>query len=1007
MRKLFCLLLFLFFPVATALAQTGEITGTVTDSTTGESLPGVNVVIAGTQQGAATNAEGVYTLAVEPGTYDLQASYVGYATQTVEGVEVAAGETTEVDIALAPSAVELEEVVAIGYGEQQRRDVTGSISSVEGTELNNITTSSAAQTLQGRVAGVQVTPQSGEPGSDAVVRIRGVGTLNDTSPLFVVDGMLTGDISFLNPQDIESVEVLKDASATAIYGSRGANGVVIVSTQQGEYGQETQFSFNTYYGWQDVMNPIDLVGPQEYAMLANELVRNEQGEDADLPFENPDAVQGGTDWQDEVFRTAPIQSYQLSARGGTERITYNFSGNYISETGVVQKSNFQRASLRLNNVYSLTDAIELGHNLSFTHRTGVDDPGVVDVVYRTDPTVTPRNEEGEFTNVSRSSGGNPAASIFYHRNEYSGNRLVGNLYVEADFLDYFTLRSSFGVDVDRREERDFNPEFFVSATQQNERSSLTVSSDENSSWLWENTLTYEQTLGDHNFTVLTGVTAQQFRSEQMGGSRVNLMGESRSLWFLNAGQSEGQTNFNNASDWSMLSFLFRANYSYLDRYLLTLTGRADGSSRFSEDNRFGYFPSFAAAWRISNEPFMEDADFLTDLRLRASWGQVGNDKIGAYPGIPVVNSNLNAVFGRDGSLYFGATPTELANPGVQWEKTTQTDIGLEGGAFDGRLTASVDYYRRLTDGILIQVPIPDYVGVSAEPFVNAASVLNTGFDFELDWENTAGDFVYNVGFNGSTVHNEVRELGQGREEIFGGGLANEIAFTTRTEPGRPIGAFYGYKVDGVFQNEAEIEQAPTRGGEVPGDLRYVDVNGDGEITSEDRTYLGSPIPSFIYGFNLDLSFRGISLSASLSGQTGNEIFNAKQTIRFGLENFEESYLDRWHGEGTSNTEPRVTNAGHNYLPSERFLEDGSYLKLRNVRLSYSLPQSLLGTLGLQSTQVYVSGTNLYTFTGYSGYTPEIAGIPRGDDDVSVLENSIDTGVYPIARTITLGLNATF
>ena len=999
----------------TAQAQTdaGTIAGTVTDSTTGAPLPGVNVVIQGTQQGASTGGDGTYTIpSVDPGTYTLQASFVGYNTKSVTGVQVAAGDTVQVDFTLAPSTVGLEEVVVVGYGTQEREDLTGSVSSVEGEQISRIPTPSATQALQGQVAGVQVTPSSGEPGAGAVVRIRGVGTLGDASPLYVVDGMLTDDITFLNPQDIQSVDVLKDASATAIYGSRGANGVIIVTTQQGSRGQETRFNFNAYYGQQEVANPIDLVNAQQYAVLANELAANQE---TPLPFENPQSVSQNTDWQDVAFRPAPIQSYQLSAVGGTERVSYSFSGNYISEGGVVENSDFERASLRLNNNYQLSDPIELGHNIAFTYARGVDAPGVISSVYRADPTIAPRDAEGNFNDAGlRASAGNPAASLFYHRNKYNSRRLVGNVFLNVDFLQDFTFQTSFGVDLKARETQNFNPTFFVSPEQQNEEASVSVVNIEDQSWLWENTINYQRTFGDHAIDAVTGLTAQEFRGEFISGQRIVPIGESESLWYLGVGQEDGQENDGGAEDWRLFSALFRVNYDYLGRYLFTVTGRADGSSRFRDGNRFGYFPSFAAGWRVSEEPFMEGVDAISNLKLRASWGIIGNQKIGPYPGIPLVSGNLNAVFGRDGSLAFGATPAELANPAIRWEETRQTDLALEMGFFDDRLTAEVDYYNRLTDGILIQVPIPDYVGVNAEPTVNAAEVRNTGFDLNLSFNGAAGDFDYRIGLLGSTVSNEVESLGGGREEILGGGLVNEIAFTTKTLPGQPIGSFFGYKVAGIYQSEEQIQNLPSSPTEnlAPGDFRFEDINGDGEITPDDRTFIGSPIPDFNYGINLGLSWKGLDLAVDLTGQSGNEIFNAKKGVRFGIENFEESFLDRWTGPNTSTSEPRLTSAGWNYQASDWYLSDGSYFKLRNVQLGYALPQDWVGSLQMQRARIYVNGNNLFTVTDYSGYTPEISGIPRGSEargnrSISVLENGIDTGLYPTTRSFTVGVNVTF
>ncbi|MFP4228596.1 MAG: SusC/RagA family TonB-linked outer membrane protein [Salinivenus sp.] len=978
--------------------ETGAVTGTVVDEE-GSPLPGANVTIPGSEQGTSADQSGRYVLGnLAPDQYTLRASFVGYLEQE-ESVTVQAGDTVEVEFVLPSDVNELDEMVVVGYGEQEREDLTGSVSSIDGDGLSKVQTSSVSQALQGRVSGVQVTPTSGEPGAGAQIRIRGVGTLNDTSPLYVVDGMLTNDISFLNSGDIESVEVLKDASATAIYGSRGANGVIIISTKSGDAGEGTTFNADVSHGWQEVMSPIDLTNAREYATLANELRENEGQSPA---FDDPDALGTGTDWQDEVYRTAPTQDVQLSARGGTEDVTYNFSGNFLREDGVMEKSDYQRASFRANNTYQLTEAFELGHNLGFTYRTGTDDPGVVGSAYRADPTVAPRDEDGDFNDASaRASAGNPAASVFYHRNSYSGRRFVGDLYGEYDFLDHFTFESSLGLDIDNQETRNFDPEFAVSSAQRNDESSISVNTTEETSWLWENTISYDQTIDDHSIDVVAGVTAQEFQNETLGGSRTNVIGEDESLWYLNAGEEDGQTNTNTAFDWSMLSGLIRTNYSYQDRYLLTASLRADGSSRFGEENRYGYFPSVALGWRASEEAFLEDVDVISELKLRGSWGQIGNDKINAYPSVASVATNLNAVFGQQESLAFGATLTELANPQIQWEETTQSNVGVNLGLFEDQLTAEVDYYNRTTSGILVQVPIPEYVGVDTQPFVNAAEVVNSGVEAEVSLSQSHGDFSYEVSLNGSTTNNEVQSLGSGKEEIFGGGLANEIAFTTKTEPGQPIGSFYGYKVNGIYQTQEEIDNSPSMPGVEPGDLNFADVDGDGDIDGDDRTYIGSPIPDVTYGLNLSASYKGVDVSATVNGQMGAQVFNAKKSERFGIENFEASYLDRWTGEGTSTSEPRIGNPGHNWFTASGWLvEDADYLKLRNVQVGYTLPESVSQSLNLDQFRVYANGTNLVTFTGYSGYTPEISGS-------SVISNSIDDGIYPIARSVTMGIDMTF
>ncbi len=979
------------------LAQQQRVTGTVTAAAGGQPLPGVQVSVKGTAVGTLTSGDGRYALTAPSPQDTLVFTSIGYAQQ-----EVGIDGRSVVDATLVEQAVPLQQIVVTGYGTQRKRDVTGAISSIQGEKVSRVPTTSVTKALQGQVAGVQVTPASGEPGSEAVVRIRGTGTLNNASPLYVVDGMLLDDISFLSPNDVASIEVLKDASATAIYGSRGANGVIIVTTKKGSASRATQWTANAYVGTQSVLHPIDLVNAQQYATLANELAANQN-----LPpyFANPSSVGAGTDWQDAVFQTAPMQNYQITASGGSDKVTYYFSTNYIDQEGVLPRSPFRRLTVRLNNDYQLAEHVKLGHNLNFSYTDDKRAPGVLGMLYRADPTVAPRDENGDFSDANlRSSAGNPAAAVFYTHNKENGGRLVGNVFADFDFLRHFDFRSSFGLDYDRSDLRTFVPTYVVSATQQNQISGLTVETGNSHSWLWENTLTYNYNVGDNRLSLLGGVTAQAFYTELLGGQRSNIVGTTSNLWYLDAGDAEGQTNFNSASDWKMLSYLFRTNYTYKDRYLFTGSLRVDGSSRFGADNRYGYFPSLAVGWDIAQEPFMQNQNAISALKLRASWGEIGNDKIGAYPGIPVVTGNLNAVLGSDQTLHYGASPIALANPDVKWEKTVQTDVGADMAFMGGRLEASVDYYHRLTDGILVQVPIPLYVGVNEQPFVNAAKVLNRGVEGSLSLTQAIGGLQLTLGANGSTIHNEVRELGGGKEEIFAGGLGNEIRLTTRTAPGHPIGAFWGYQVVGVLQDANDVASSAILPGEAPGDLKYADLNNDGTITTADMTYIGSPIPDFIYGLNARAAWHGFDLSAVFAGQSGNEVFNGKKAVRFGVENFETSFLQRWNGAGTSDTEPRVTNAGVNYQSSTRFIEDGSYFKLQTAELGYQLPESLTSPLGVQTARLYVAGSDLFMVTDYSGYSPEVT---NSSDPNSVIAAGIDLGIYPPARTITVGLNVSF
>lgn len=985
------ILLALVLTCSPSFAQDNIVSGKVT-TTNNEGLPGVNVVIQGTTQGTVTDIDGNYNLPVPDPNATLVFSFIGYAPQ-----EIPVNSQSTINVTLEEDVEQLEEVVVVGYGTQRKSDLTGSVSQVTGEELTKIPTPSVEQALQGKVAGVQVTQASGEPGASSTVRIRGVGTLNNASPLYVVDGMLLDDISFLNPNDIETLSVLKDASATAIYGSRGANGVIIVTTKGGSFNKEPVFTVDAYYGLQTVTNKIELANATEYAQLANEVSINEGRAPI---FSNPSSFGEGTDWQDVVFETAPIQNYQIGVNGGSDHLAYNITANFFKQDGVIRGSDFQRTTLRVNNEYKLSDAVTFGHNIALVYSNRNIVPNVTETAYSADPTVPVRNAEGDFSDLSiNSSTGNPAASLFYSNNSEYEVRGIGNFYLDVNFLENFTFRTNLGIDAEYQQGKNFLPVFFVSSIQQNEENDLDVTTYRSRNWLWENTVTYDKQWENHSVTILGGITTQDFYSEDLNASRDNLLGETEEFYYLDAGEEVSQTNSNTARSWSMLSYLFRTNYSFLNRYLLTASLRVDGSSRFGANNRYGYFPSVAVGWRIIDEPFMQDVNALSNLKLRASWGQIGNDKIGEYEGRPLAAGNLNTVFGVNETLFTGVSLIDPANPDIQWEATTTFDVGLEFGFFENRLTAEVDYYNRETSDILVAVPIAAYIGVNSNPTINAARVKNEGFDYNLNWQDSRGDFSYNIGIVASTVKNEVLELGEGREPIFDGPVANGN-LATRTIVGDPIGSFYGLRTIGVIQNQEDLDQFATYATSVPGDLLFADTDGNGIINAEDRVNLGSPIPDFLFGINMGFDYMGFDFSLAINGQTGNKIYNSKKGSRFGTYNFEESYLDRWTGPGTSIREPRATNGGNNYNVSDRFLEDGDFIRLRNVQIGYTIPSDLSERIKMNSVRVYVSGTNLFTITDYSGYTPEIGG-------GSVVNTSIDRGVYPIATTITAGLNVVF
>ncbi|MEO6168932.1 MAG: TonB-dependent receptor [Chitinophagales bacterium] len=996
------------------MAQDSGVQGTVTASDDGLPMIGVNVVVKGTTAGASTDVEGHYQVEIKSGADSLIFSYLGYISQTV-GIN----NRLIVNVVLQQDVEILEDIVVVGYGTQRKSDLTGAVSSVRGADLTKIPSSSALQALQGKVAGVQVTSTSGAPGADPMVRVRGVGTFNNSSPIYVVDGVILDDISFLNSADIQSMEILKDASATAIYGSRGSNGVIIVTTKQGKAGgqEKPTINFGAEYSTQILAKKIELLDGREFATYVNDITPGS--------YNNLDAVTN-TDWQDLVFHNAPMQNYHLSVTGSTPKTQYYVGFGYFNQQGIIDKSSYERFSLQLNNTFNLSKHIKLGNNLSFAPYKQQNTANATYGAYRAQPVVMPFNPDGSYGEVP--GVGNPLADIENTNSFDKGLRTVGNLFTEVNFLKGFTFRSSFGVDLAFQKNRRYTPIFYVSPQQQNEINDLFVGNSEYVTWLWENTLNYKKSFGKHSFDGLAGYTMQESTSEFLGASGMNVLGDTKNLWYLNADNINPTSIVNGVNDdqnYAIISYLFRLNYTFNSKYLFTATFRRDGSSKFNPENRYSNFPSFAAGWNISNESFMESVPVISNLKLRASWGMIGNEKINYLDQYALVLNQINGVFGTNEVLTPGSTYGKTGNPDLTWETTEQADIGLEVGLLQNRLTAEFDYYTRTTDDILVELSTPGYFGNGQGVKVryNAGSVLNSGFEFNLAWNGNAGDFKYRVGVLGATLHNEVLAVGgnSGVDSVLLGGNLGNGQMVTRSVVGEPIGSFYGYETDGVFQNEAELEAYPHESLTQVGDLRFVDQNGDGAINSLDRVNLGSAIPDFIYGINLEASFKGFDLSVDFQGQLGNELYNGKEAVRPDLYNFETHVIDHWTGEGTSNTEPRATSGGVNYAPSDRFIQDGSFFRLRNLTVGYNFSQKIAEKVRMSEARFFIRGTNLFTITKYTGYTPEIGtsearsvsggGGSAGDLDLSpstdVLSNGIDNGIYPITTIYSIGLNLTF
>lgn len=962
------------------------ITGKVISSD-GEELPGVTIQIKGTNVGVITGIDGRFNIQASPEDI-LVFSYVGFL-----GQEIKVGSQTVINVSLDPDIEELSEVVVIGYGGVRKSDLTGSVATVSSKELQASPSLNALDALQGQVAGLQITNDSGAPGSAPIVRIRGVGTTGNTSPLYVVDGVLLNDITWLNPYDIASINILKDASATSIYGNRGANGVIIIETKDGSGASESKISINSYYGMQIQQNRIDLLDAEEYAEVRNVITPGS--------FNNING--SGTDWQDLIFEAAPIQSHNVSISGSGDQNDYYFSLGFFGQDGIIPESSYQRLTLKLNENYQAKEYLTMGTNMTIStfwqDNTRTDAPFNA---YRASPIIDPFDGNGNFNPVD--DVGNVLADLaFTTDNRTTGVRAVGNVFAEAKFLEDFTAKSSFGIEALREENEVFVPVFFVSQEQQNNASRLFRSQFARSAWVWENTINYDKDFGQHRLNAVAGYTMQQVRNEQLSLGADSLFRTSEDFRYFDQTNINPEQVSNGVRDfgdyYNQISYLARVNLSLFDRYLVTATFRRDGSSKFLADNQYGNFYAFAGGWILTNEQFFPNTSWVDRLKIRGSWGVVGNDKINYLGGYSVVNNNVNAVFGIDEQLVFGQTDGALGNENLQWEEVEQSNIGLEFDFFEYKLSGEFDFYLRRTTNTLIGLRPPAFSGNTADLIVNAGEFENKGIELSLLWEDEIGAFSYSIGGNVSTINNETKQVSgvENSDQIFGfaGGQ-----IVSRTAKGLPIGAFFGYDVIGVYQTQEEVDNLPSFADSQPGDLIFRDVNDDGEITEEDRTFLGSSIPNVIYGLNVSTRYKNVTLSLIFQGQRGNKIFNIKETIRPDPYNWEQHVINYWRGPGTSNAEPRPTAGGNNYEPSSYYIQDGGFLRLRTITIGYDLPKKVLDDLKLSSANFYLRGNNVFTMTDFTGYSPEIA-------NGNPLINGVSLGLFPIASTYTLGLNLTF
>ena len=962
------------------------ITGRVVDEK-GAGLPGVNVVIKGGSNGTQTDADGKFTLSVPENT-TLVFSFVGYTSQ-----EVVVGTQTTINIALAPDTKALNEVVVVGYGTQRRQDLTGAVARVDGADIVNQPVQTATQALQGKIAGVQII-SDGTPNSQPKVRIRGTGTLlAGAEPLYVVDGVQTTDIRNLSNADIASIDVLKDASAAAIYGVRGANGVIIVTTKKGALGKPT-LSYSGTAGFKEAAHLVKMADAGQYASYLADTSPNTKIPD----------YSGSTNFFNEILKRGTYQNHNLAVSGATENVRYYFSGNLLQDDGTVISNKFQRLTVRSNTSFSLSDKVTISSQASFSHADtrDVNIGTAYNNAYRAAP-IFPAKQNGLYGNTaSFGNVGNPVLDIEKNDNKSLENRLQGNVGLDVRPIEGLTLRTAINVDLNADNRRVYNYQYLNDGTtflttggsQQNLRSNLGVTQVNAYRYLWENTATYQHTFNEkHNLTLLAGtVTEEGLRTEQFG-SRKDVPADPNQF-YLNTGDPNSSVNNASASKDRRLSVLGRVNYAYDNRYLFTTNLRYDGTSKFNRDRRYGFFPSVGLGWVVSQEDFLRDNKTLSFLKFRASYGRLGNDQIPADSYIPTVDSNIPYVF--NGNPVLGAAIQQIKDRNVHWETTAEYDAAVEFGFLENHLTGELTYYDKRTSNALIPVNIPTIFG-DDQYITNAADITNRGVEAALNWRAAVGSsttWTYNLGANVTFNKNRIANLNGGQALVDG------YRGNTKSDNGVAAGSFYLLDAIGVYQNADEIKSSlPSAFNPQVGDLKYADTNGDGKIDMNDRSYFGSYQPPVYFGINGGLNFRNVDFSFVFSGNLKNKVYNAKKQDRFSdLNNIEASFAnDRFTTARPSNTNPSTLR--QNMPNSTYFLESGSYLRLTNVVLGYTVPGTALERAHLASVRIFAAAQNVFTSTKYTGFTPELAGGP--------LNSGIELNTYPTSRTVTLGLNVNF
>ncbi len=1030
-------LLVFCFSLFSLIGYSQEITvsGKVNDEA-GMPIPGASVIIKGTTNGTTTDLDGNYQIKANTGT-TLVFSFIGYGS--VEEIV----RTSSITVKMLPETQSLNEVVVVGYGTQKKSVVTGAISGLKAKDIENQPVVRVEQSLQGRVSGVTVVSSSGQPGSGASVRVRGITSINNNDPLWVVDGQIVdnGGIGYLNQSDIESIEVLKDAASQAIYGARSATGVILITTKKGKSGK-IAVNYNGYAGTSSPARKLDLLNATQYATLRNEASVNSGG---GIIYNDPSSLGKGTDWQDAIFNTSAFrQNHELSFSGGNDTSNFYISFGLNEQEGLVLSdiSYYKRKNIRINSTHKVNKYITIGQNLGYSNEKSqgintnsefggplssavnldpltplvVTDPAVAGAApYSTEAGII-RDRNGNPYGIStlvQQEMANPLAFQETQRGNYNfADNFVGNAFLEIAPVTGLKLRSNVGGKLSYYGGYGYTPVFYLNPNYQNDIDKVSQNMNRGFGWSIENTINYKKTLKEHNFDILLGQGAYVdniTRGNDVTKIGINVSGYQDASIGSNTPTPGTGGGFENRKH-IVVSYFARLNYDYNEKYLFTGIIRRDGSSRFGSNNKYGNFPSFSLGWNAVKEGFWPINKVVTNFKLRGGYGVAGSDQIGDLLYVPTITGGQNYTFGSTSVVAGGLSPNAPANPDLRWEETTQTNIGFDATFFND-LSVSFDVYNKQTNGILQSYAIPGYIGSPGDPSANVGDMSNTGIDLEVNYRKKIGEF--NMSFTGtvSTVKNRVNYIAPFKPYLDGAASVQSSLYpggVTRSEPGQSFNSFYGMKTDGIFQNQAEIDSYVNSAGQViqpnavPGDFRFVDKNDDGVIDGKDRQFLGNSIPKYTYGLTLHFDYKGFDFTAFAQGAGGNKIYQGLRRLEIGTANYQTNALNRWTGEGTSNSFPRLTttaaDTNNNFTTqSDFYLQDGDYLRLKTIQLGYSLPTEVVGKIGLQRTRIYVTGENVFTFTKYTGYDPEVGGGVFG----------LDKGYYPQAKSYMLGINVAF